>query len=71
MKAPILASNGPTAPKGTKLPESSKPETSFLPDPYMHNNPDEALSQPLHRSKAELHDPFLDGGDCNSQKPDA
>lgn len=50
MKARILASSGPAAPKGTKLPESSKPEPSFPPDPYLQNNPKEAQSQPLHRS---------------------
>lgn len=71
MKAHILASNDPTALKGTKLPESSKPEPGFLPDPYVYNNWDEALSQPLRRSKAELRDPFLDGEDCNSQKSNA
>jgi len=32
MKAHLLASNGPTAPKGTELPESSKPEAGSPPD---------------------------------------
>lgn len=64
MIAHILSSNGPTEPKGTKLPESSIPGSSFLPDPWWNKDPSNAWFSPSAGAQIQswTNRRFLDRG---------
>lgn len=64
MIAHILSSNGPTEPKGTKLPESSIPGSSFLPDPWWNKDPSNVWFSPSAGAQIQswTNRRFLDRG---------
>lgn len=64
MRVHVLSSNGPSESKGTKLPESSILEPSFLPDPWWNKDPSSAWFSPSTGAQIQswTNRPFLDGG---------
>lgn len=64
MIAHIFSSNGPTEPKGTKLPESSTPEPSFLPAPWWNKDLSNAWFSPSTGAQIQswTNRRFLDRG---------